>query len=251
MAAAHCGYLGARLGVTRIQLCGRLVAEIDGRRIDAELPGRQGRLLFAYLVVNRLRSASRDELAAALWPNGRDAGLSPLLSKIRRFVSVEGRGDLRLSLPPDAWIDLEAGTEALHRAESAVARGEWMLAYGPARVAQHVSMRGFFSGEDLAWVVDTQRRLEGMHRRALELLAETCINIGGAELNTAERTARRLIELEPYRESGHRFLMQILDTRGNRAEALRLYDDLRRLLHDELGVAPSPKTQELHRQLLA
>jgi len=60
------------LEATRIQLCGRLVAEIAGRRIDTDLPGRQGRILFAFLVVNRLRTASRDELVEAVWPDGRD-----------------------------------------------------------------------------------------------------------------------------------------------------------------------------------
>ncbi len=33
-----------------VQLCGRLVAELDGHRVEDELPSRQGRLLFAYLV---------------------------------------------------------------------------------------------------------------------------------------------------------------------------------------------------------
>jgi SARP family transcriptional regulator, regulator of embCAB operon len=90
------------LASTRIQVCGRLVAEIDGRRIERDLPGRQGRLLFAYLVASRLRSAGRDELAAAIWSDARAGGLSPLLSKVRRLVPLEGRGETRIVLPPDA-----------------------------------------------------------------------------------------------------------------------------------------------------
>ena len=39
----------------RIQLCGRFVADIDGSRIEDALPGRIGRILFAYLVLNRGR----------------------------------------------------------------------------------------------------------------------------------------------------------------------------------------------------
>src|SRR5437870_4571736 len=50
-----CRYLGKTLAGTRIHLCGRLTADIAGSRIEADLPGRQGKLLFAYLVVNRLR----------------------------------------------------------------------------------------------------------------------------------------------------------------------------------------------------
>ena len=39
----------------RIQLCGRFVADIDGSRIEDTLPGRLGRVMFAYLVLNRAR----------------------------------------------------------------------------------------------------------------------------------------------------------------------------------------------------
>ena len=52
---------------TRIQLCGRLVVELDGRRVEDALPGAKGRLLFAYLVLNRDRRMSRDELLTAVY----------------------------------------------------------------------------------------------------------------------------------------------------------------------------------------
>ena len=47
--------LSAGPGRLRIQICGTLAIERDGRRLDGLLPGRQGRLLFTYLVVNRHR----------------------------------------------------------------------------------------------------------------------------------------------------------------------------------------------------
>jgi SARP family transcriptional regulator, regulator of embCAB operon len=53
--------------LVRIQITGPLTIERGGQRLDALLPGRQGRLLFAYLVVNRHRQVPRDELAEALW----------------------------------------------------------------------------------------------------------------------------------------------------------------------------------------
>ena len=42
----------------RVQLCGTFAVELSGRRIDNMLPGRQGRLLFAYLALSRLRPVS-------------------------------------------------------------------------------------------------------------------------------------------------------------------------------------------------
>jgi DNA-binding SARP family transcriptional activator len=236
---------------TRIQLCGRLVARLDGRRIEHALPGRQGRLAFVYLVANRQRPVTRDELVDALWADApaRDA-LSPLLSKLRRVLPLDGRGEVRLALDADAWVDLEAATEALHRAQAAIARGDWTGAWGPARVAQHVASRGFLPGEDVPWIEDRRRQLEDLHVRALELVAHACVEIGGGELDTAERSARTLIQRSPYHEGGHRLLMQALAARGNTAQALLVYDELRRRLREELGTAPSPPAQELHRRLL-
>jgi SARP family transcriptional regulator, regulator of embCAB operon len=236
---------------TRIQLCGRLVARIAGRRIEDALPGRQGRLAFAYLAANRRRTVTRDELEAALWNgSGGSDRLSPLLSKLRQVAPLEGRGDVRLALGSDAWIDVEAAAEGLHRAESAVAQGDFYVAWGPARVAQHVATRVFLAGEDAPWIDEQRRRLEEILVRSLELVGRACVAIGGGELDTAERAARRLIEGAPYRESGYRLLMETLAARGNAAEALLVYDGLRRRLRDDLGAAPSSSTQALHRRLL-
>jgi DNA-binding SARP family transcriptional activator len=69
-------------------------------------------------------------------------------------------------------------------------------------------------------------------------------------LRQAEECARQLIELAPYRESGHRILMEALERRGNVAEALLAYERLRLLLHDELGVEPSSEVQHVYRRLL-
>src|SRR5690349_3289193 len=100
-----CEYLGRTLEQeTRLQLCGRVVIRVDGRTID--LPGRQGRLLFVYLALNRLRLVRRSELLDAVWPESQpsaaDSALSALLSKLRRQLGPERlppRGELGLVLP--------------------------------------------------------------------------------------------------------------------------------------------------------
>jgi SARP family transcriptional regulator, regulator of embCAB operon len=251
-----CRNLGVILE-TRVQLCGRVVATLDGRRLDAELPGRQGRLLFVYLAVNRLRAVSRPELIDAVWPDelpgAPESALSALVSKLRRIVGPErlqGRSQLRLVLAEDAWIDVEAAGQAIHRAEAAHTRSDWPAAWVAARVAQHIAVRPFAAGDHSPWIEEQQRRLEGTYLRSLELVAHASLRIGGGELDTAERSTRSLVHRAPFRESGYRLLMEVLATRDNRAEALRVYEQLRRLLKDELGTAPSPATQELHRALL-
>ena len=86
--------------------------------------------------------------------------------------------------------------------------------------------------------------------RGLECFAAARLGLGGPTLPQAEECGRRLIELAPYRESGHRILMEALEQRGNVAEALLVYERLRVLLRDELGIAPSPAVQRVYRRLL-
>lgn len=241
----------------RIHICGPLVFERDGQRLDALLPGRQGRLLFAYLVINRHRQVPRDELAEALWrepdPAAVDARLNPLLSKLRKVFgagAVDGRSTLRLNLP-GAWVDLEGAVEAIHRAESSVAQRDWARAWGSALTALFVAERGFLPGEDAPWIDEIRHRLTELRLRALECYAAAGLGLGGTELAAAVRAGRELTRLAPLRESGYRYLMQALAAQDNLAEALDVYGQLSHCLRDQLGVSPSPATRELYERLLA
>jgi DNA-binding SARP family transcriptional activator len=245
-------------GGTRIQLCGRLVVKLDGQWLEHALPGAKGTLLFAYLVLNRFRPIDRDELLNGVY--GEDATpdhnprLSVLLSKLRRVLGPDrlaGRAQLELVLPPDPFVDVEAALEALHRAESHVARAEWAEAWGPSGVAYHVASRPLLPGLDRPWLDDWRRRLDDVRVRGLECFATARLGLGGPTLPQAAECARRLIEIAPFRETGHVILMEALEQRGNLAEALRVYDNLRIMLREELGVAPSPTVQAVHRRLLS
>jgi SARP family transcriptional regulator, regulator of embCAB operon len=241
----------------RIQLCGRFAVEVDGARLEQALPGRRGRLLFAYLVLHRGRLVPRDELLVAGW--GEDApaeagnALSVLLSKLRHGLGadhLQGRTGIELLLPPATFVDVEAAQEGAHRAESAIAEGRWAQAWGPAGIAYHIATRPFLAGLEAPWIDQWRRRLEEVRLRGLECFAAAGLGLGGPALAQAEERARMLTELAPYRETGHHLLMEALERRGNLAEALRAYQRLRTLLREELGTAPSPAVQAVHRRLL-
>ena len=241
----------------RIQLCGRFAVAVDGCRIEGALPGRRGRLLFAYLVLNRGRRLLRDELLMAGW--GEDApaearsALNVLLSKLRHGLGanrLQGRTEIELLLPQDTFIDVEAALEGAHRAESCIAEGHWASAWGPAAIAYHIATRPFLAGHQAPWIDEWRRRLEEVRLRGLECLAAASLGLSGPALAQAEERARFLTTLAPYRETGHIILMEALERRGNIAEALRVYERLRVLLREELGIAPSPALQAVQRRLL-
>lgn len=242
-----------------VQLCGRFVVEFHGRRLDQRLPGRQGRALFAYLVLQRPRAVARHELVEAIWADhaadDRAAALTVLLSKLRAAVGADvltGRGSVRIVLPPTARVDVEQALDALHGAESAVVQGDWPRAWSAALCARYVSARPLLPDHDGPdWLDAWRRRLDDVHDGALEAYAAACLGLGGTELAGAERAARALLEDNPLRETGYALLMRALAARGNVAEALQVYERARTVLRDELGVPPGPAMQQVHANLLA
>jgi DNA-binding SARP family transcriptional activator len=238
------------------QLCGRLVVQLDRVRVEDRLPGAKGRLLWGYLVLTRARRMTRDELLVAVYGDDaspeQSAALSVLLSKMRAVVGshvLTGRSEVELVLARDAFIDVEAAHEGIHRAESHAARGEWAEAWGPAGVACHIASRPLLQGHDATWIDEWRRRLDDIRVRGLECLAAARLALGEPTVTQAEACARELIQLAPYRETGHRILMEALEQRGNIAEALRAYDNLRMLLQNDLGVEPSNDLQHIYARL--
>jgi DNA-binding SARP family transcriptional activator len=242
---------------TRIQLCGRLKVDFEGNHVTPALRGRQGRVLLAYLVIRRGRAVSREEMIEAIWPEERPvdpaAALRTQLSRLRSALGTQalaGRETVELHLPPETWIDVEAAERAMRVAETALGAGAWGEAWAQSHITLNISGRPFLAGFEAPWVDDVRRDLGELELRAREAIANAGIGLGGTELAGAERSARALIRLSPFRESGYLSLMRALVASGNTAEALRTYDELRRLLMSELGSAPGSEIQALHRELL-
>src|SRR3954453_20062795 len=243
------------------------MVDVSGRRLDAGLPGRQGRLLFAYLVLNRTRGCPRDELIDVLWPEGppaaADSALSALLSKLRRALGegvLTGRGELRLHLET-ARVDIEASAAAILEAEAAMESGDHTLAAERAREALSTDLPTFLPDAEGGWAAEQRRELETIRLRALETLAGAGPRQGGGEaaagrrqggreLGAAEQAARAAIAAAPFRESAHRLLMEVHEAAGNPAEALRAFEELRSLLREELGTTPGPAAMEVFERVL-
>jgi DNA-binding SARP family transcriptional activator len=242
---------------TRVQLCGRLAIEIGGVELSDRLRGRQVRLLLAYLLLNRQRQVGREELMGAVWPGqaplSQDAALRTLLSRLRSALgasALTGRDELMLSLPEPVWVDLEASMIELQRAVQALSRGDPRGAWALAQVPLNIATRGLLPGVQAVWLEPSRRELEDIRLRALEVVGEAGLKMGGTQLTSVERAARALIDAEPYRESGYVLLIEALAAHGNVAEAMRVFERLRTLLRDELGTAPSREAIAVHERLL-
>lgn len=251
------------LAPIRIYLAGRICLEAAGELVGPiDFPGRQGRIAFAYLVAERGRLVPRDALASVLWPAERatawESATHAIISKLRTLLTKMGidgvtaltseSGCYELRLPGNAWVDLDAATDAVHLAESALRRGDPAAAYGPSAVAHHIARRPFLSGEEGPWIEGRRAKLRHILVRALESRAQ--VYLWNREFPLAVEAARDAVELEPFRETAHRLLMQAHAASENMAEALRAYERCRAMIADELGVDPSPATKSEYERIL-
>ena len=249
----------------RIYITGRVAVELDGEVVinERRLRGKQGRLVFAYLVCERTRAVPKEELATAVWPQDLprswEGALSALISRLGSLLSSDslkargvslsrGFGLYRILLPTDAWIDLEAGTSAIDQAEGALRAGEPGRVLGPATIAATVARRAFLPGVNGEWVDSQRGKLERQLLRSVDCLSEMWLSSGDSVL--AVETATKAVALDPFRERSYQLLMKAYAAGGNRAKAIELYHRLRELLAEELGTETSSETQALYLKML-
>ncbi|HMX70596.1 MAG TPA: AAA family ATPase, partial [Solirubrobacterales bacterium] len=246
-----------------ITVCGRLTVAWDGEQLEGELPGRQGRLIFAYLVLNRSRPVRRDELVEALWadeglPSGGEALLAPPLSRLRKALGkdrLQGRADLSLQLGEEARIDFEVAQQKLASAQNVAGNpdataDQLEAGWDDSREAAGILEGGLLPGLEARWIEEHRLYFEELRLKSLETVARIGARLGTAQQAQAERAARNAVEASPFRESARAALIELLEAQGNIAEALRAYEEMRVLLRDELGTFPAPELTAIHERLL-
>jgi len=247
----------------RVTLTGTVAVHAGGAVLDARrLGGRQARLLLALLVVERVRPLHREEIAERLWgehpPDAWESALRSLISRLRALLAEAGLppaealrtafGCYQLHLPPGGVVDLDLLPRAAAAAEEALATGRPDVAAGEAACACELAARPLLPGEDAPWLERLREERRGWHLRALDALGAAGLRLGDGRL--AVEAAEEAVALEPLREAGYARLMKAHSAAGNRGEALRVYERLRRLLSDELGVDPAPELSAVHLEVL-
>jgi DNA-binding SARP family transcriptional activator len=225
----------------RIYLCGRVTVERNGRALaDAAIGGRQGRLLFAFLGTRRAQPVSKAQLIDAIWgsrtPPSVETAINALVSKLRAALRKLGvprphgvasdTGTYQL-IVPSAWIDIEEARTAIDRAEGELRGNALSHAWASANVAAAITRQPFLPDEEQPWAQQQRARLQHIWRRALLVLSAVSVRNGEHELGI-QHAADALLA-EPFDEMACRALMRAHAAAGNRAEALRVYANCRKL----------------------
>ena len=231
-----------RLNLLHLRLLGGF--DLQSSRAGVAIPaGRKVRALLGCLALPPGSVWPRERLMALLWSDRSDeqarASLRQALAEMRRVLGEPS--PLRtehdtVSLDP-ALITVDA--VEFVRLAKANKPNEAATLYRGQLLDGHGVRDGAF--ED--WIRVERLRL---HDLAVDVLDRFAASQSG---DAAVATAQRLLQLDPAREATHRLLMRLYAAVGQRAQALRQYQQCRDTLQRELQTQPDIETERLHRQI--
>ena len=241
----------------RIHTLGRFALQVDGAPLvfEGKVPKKPLALLKA-LIAFGADAVPEHTLADALWPDeeadaAHDA-FNVALHRLRKLIPQGGElihlRAGRLSLDPDVcWIDCRA-FEHLVAAAGIASKGE-ALAWEPLQQGLALYQGHFLPGDsDEAWSVSARERLRSKFNRAVIACARSLSAAGREE--EALACYKRGLEIDDLDEMLYQGAMRCALALRRPAEGLTAYRRLKRTLVLLLGVAPSPDSELLMRQLL-
>lgn len=205
--------------------------ETDVGPVDVPVTAQR---LLAFLALHQ-RPLRRAYVAYSLWPDSSDeraaGSLRSALWRLNRpgleFVQP---GASHLQLGPSVEVDVTGLiTLALRLSAGEPVDAACTVAGG----FEHDLLPDWYDD----WVVAWRERWRLLRLLALESLVGLLSDAGA--YGAAVDTGLAAVRAEPLRESTHRAIIKAHMAEGNHHEALRQYDEYRRLLDRELGLAPS------------
>lgn len=246
----------------QVGLLGPVIAERQGRLLP--LGGPKQRAVLAALALQPGRAVPTQALVEAVW--GDQAAMSAAktlqvyVANLRKLLEPDRvPGDaptvLRTS-EPGYVLDIESSQVDTARFERGLHRGRELARDDDHHGAAHAlrdalaEWRGTVLADLVALPIQSKAagRLDELRLDALELCCASELAIGIYEALVPELEA--LVALAPYRERLRCLLIRALYAAGRQRDALRAFQDARRILVEELGIEPGQELRALERQVL-
>ncbi len=236
----------------QLRLLGTVEVNLQGKSIAGTL-SKKAQAILAYLGMTG-RPQSRAVLATLLWGDMPDSAartnlrkaLALLRQELTPYLQIE-RQSVAFAPEAELWVDAVEFETLINAASSPVNAKQLQTA---VNLYNGDFLTGFYvhNAPDFeAWMLSEQARLRELMIKALHTLTTHFAEHG--ELSQGITAARRLLNLEPWREEAHRQLMLLLAQDGQRGAALAQFEACREMLAEELGVEPGRETVALYKRI--
>jgi len=224
------------------------------------LSGRMGSLL-AYLALARGKFFTRSELITVLWSDQSDASIGSFNTILWRLRKALERSPLQqtslvisdrrgaIGLPQDAALQLD-----IDKFSALVKPGlsKPLEALDDNLIEQLRLGVALYSDDILAgfhedWALRARELNRRLYLNALARLMQ--LSSLAQDHSSAIRYAQDILDHDPLREDVHRELMRLFELSGQRAMALRQFEQCRNTLRKELAIQPMRETMAIYQKI--
>jgi basic membrane lipoprotein Med (substrate-binding protein (PBP1-ABC) superfamily)/DNA-binding SARP family transcriptional activator len=245
------------LDVAGYKLLGPLEVRSNGGAVDLGPPKQ--RALLAILLLHAGEVVSTERLIELVWgedpPRTAEHSIQIYVSGLRKALEPIGADAALVTRTPGYLMQADPDSIDALRFRRLVAAGSSAVAADPERGAALLrEALALWRGAPLSDFVYAEfasepvRRLEELRLDAVEQLAAADLARGRAQ--DALQLVEAAIREDPLRERLRELQITALYRCGRQPDALRAYQTFRRLLDEELGLAPSPSLQRLNERVL-
>lgn len=251
------------MSTLRIHLFGKFCVRRNQHVLEG-FEARKVQELFCYLLLHRDHSLPRETLASLLWPDTTTIqSKKSLRQTLWQLQSALGSQNepvndrvllvepdwVQLNSQADLWLDVAVLEQAFtmvqklpgHELDSTKAQ----MLQDAAQLYQGPLLEGWYHD----WCLYERERLQSMYLALLDKLMSYCEV--HQDYETGLLYGMRIMCYDRARERTHRRLMRLHYLSGDRAAALRQYEQCAAALDEELGVGPSKNTIALYEQIQA
>jgi len=240
----------------RIHLFGEFSIQ-DKQGNPLKLTIRKAQLLLAYLLLNPGQLKPRERLVDLFWPDSDEAkaerSLNQTLYVIRNLLEPKGtpkgtyiitkQRAVQFNLDSDFWVDI-------HEFETLIKAGDYQS--GDEKVNVLEQALTLYSGDLIEgsyddWCLEARESFRTLYLNALKGLVEQ--HIADNNFSAALNHATQSLAKDPYQEETYRQLMFLHNANGDRAAALNQYQELEKMLTEELDIEPLPETTALYEEI--
>lgn len=229
---------------------------------ELDLGSPQQRAVLAMLLLARGRQVPIGVIIDGLWegdmPKSAVGTVRTYVSRLRRLLVAGAAGSagcVIISVGDGYALHLGSALLDLDQfeAELSDARVAWQRHEEARAAALLRSALGLWQGAALAGIPGPYAESRRVRLSELQLAAEQerlAMDIEAGEYVAAIAELRALLADHPFREGFGESLMLALYKAGRQADALSVYDSVRRGLRDELGVDPGPALRGMYQRIL-
>jgi len=226
----------------RAKLLGTPIVRKD--KEDVVFPYGKAEALFYYMLVKK--RASRDVIVDLFWSN---ITLTSAKKNLRNAVYIIKKiFDEEILISPQRTI-IELNSEI----DLELDIDQFLNNYGNTSIEAYSGefLEGFFV-KDASCFEEWMLILRNQYRDTYvqKLYREIENSLENKKWNQAEKYSNRIIDIDPFDENAYRVQMKLYDEMGKYNKCINIYNNLVKLLDEELSIAPDIKTTELFEKIV-